>query len=239
MPSVTAARASTAVWRARPSSIRGVMSLKEMPGRGKSGTVWMWASISLAAPVGVGSVIGFVTGRRCRSRWPSSALSCASPPRRGGGLGHRLPHAAVVTATQFRVNHLLEEGRLAIDGRHDASQVAGLDGVLRHLQGHARDLRVALGELAAAAYHADAYELLHEAYLGLQGVRQLLAGVGPVLQDAREVAGRVAPGERGAAFDPLLDHLQGEVLFVLQGEDVAQELYVLRREQPVAAAGAA
>jgi hypothetical protein len=48
--------------------------------------------------------------------------------------------------------------------------VARLDGVLRHLQGHARYLDIALGEIAGAAYDADRDELLDKAGLGLYGV---------------------------------------------------------------------
>jgi hypothetical protein len=121
----------------------------------------------------------------------------------------------------------LKEGGLAVHGGHDAAQVAGLYRVLGHLEGHARYLGVALGELAAAAYHADGHQLFHEARVRLQGVGELLAGVGPVLEHAREVAGGVSRGEGAAALYSLFDHLERQVLLVLKRKDVAQELDVL------------
>src|SRR5918992_2800070 len=155
------------------------------------------------------------------------------------GLVHSLAHAAVITAAQLRVEDLLEQGGLAVHGCHDAAEVAGLNRVLRHLQGHARDLCVALRELAAASDHPYADQLFDEAHLRFEGVRQLLTRIRPLFEDPREVARRVARCERAAAFNALLYHLEREILLVLQGKDVPEELDVLGREKPVPTARAA
>src|SRR5829696_5364628 len=126
MPSVASARASTAVCRAWPSSMRGVMSLKEMPCRGKSGTVWICFCSSL---------------QRLLSR------------ARGLSRGERVQHVRHHQLLYARVDGL------AVHGCHDAAEVAGLNRVLRHLQGHARDLCVALRELATASDHPYADQL--------------------------------------------------------------------------------
>src|SRR5215210_65048 len=154
------------------------------------------------------------------------------------GLVHCLAHAPVVTAPEFRVDDLFEEGRFAVNGRHDAPEVARLYRVLRHLEGHARYLGVPLREFAAATYYTDAYELFDEAYLRFEGISELLAGVGPVFEDAREVARGVARGQGSAALYALFDHLEREILLVLERQDVPQKLDVLAREQPVPAARA-
>src|SRR5215213_9596130 len=112
------------------------------------------------------------------------------------GLVHSLAHAAVITAAQIRVEDLFEQGGLAVNGGHDAAEVAGLDGVLRHLQGHARYLRLTLGQFAAASDDPYADELFDETYLRFEGIGQLLARVRPLLEVPGEVPRRVAGGER-------------------------------------------
>src|SRR5215203_3622849 len=96
------------------------------------------------------------------------------------GLVHSLAHAAVVTASEFRVEDLLEQGGLAVNAGHDAAEVARLNRVRRHLQGHARDLSVALCDLAGASGRPYADQLFDEAYLRLEGVRQLRARIRPL-----------------------------------------------------------
>src|SRR5215211_3722986 len=155
------------------------------------------------------------------------------------GLVHGVGDPLLVAAAQLGVQDLLEHRRLAVYGGHDAAQVARLDGVLRHLEGHARDLRVPLLQLAAASDHADGDQVVHEARLDLEGVGQLLAGVGPVFEYPRELAGRVRRGDRRAALDALLDDLERQILFVLERQDVLQKLDVLVGEKPVPAASPA
>src|SRR5215218_4848654 len=154
-------------------------------------------------------------------------------------LVHGVGDALFIATAQLGVQDLLEHRRLAVYGGHDAAQVARLDRVLRHLEGHARDLRVPLRQLAAATDHADGDQVVHEARFDLEGIGQLLAGVGPVFEDPRELAGRVRRGDRRAALDALLDHLERQILLVLERQDVLQELDVLVGEKPVPAAGAA
>src|SRR5215218_6546581 len=150
------------------------------------------------------------------------------------GLVHGILDALFVAAPKIGVQDLLKHRGLPLDGGHDAAQVPGLYRVSRHLERHARDLDVPLGQLAAAAYDAHAHELLDEARLDLYGIGQLLLGVGAVLQDAREVAAcRVIRANRHPALDALLYHLQGQVFLVLEGQDVPEHLHVLGREQSV------
>src|SRR3712207_5274357 len=126
------------------------------------------------------------------------------------GLVHGLGDALLVTAAQLGVEDLLEHGGLAVHGGHHAAQVPGLDGIPRHLEGEACDLCVPLGQLTGASYHADSYEIVHEARVGLEDVGELLAGVGTVFEDPRELTGGVPRRDGRAALYALLDDLRSE-----------------------------
>src|SRR5215218_4741393 len=205
------------------------------------GEIWDGADVALEL---AGDLVGLAHGHPLRGEGLDDAghhqfLHARVHGGEVAGLVHSVGDTLLVAAAQLGVQDLLEHRRLAVYGGHDAAQVARLDGVLRHLEGHARDLRVPLLQVAAASDHADGDQVVHEARLDLEGVGQLLAGVGPVLEDARELAGRVRRGDRRAALDALLDHLERQILLVLERQDVLQELDVLVGEKPVPAASPA
>ena len=99
--------------------------------------------------------------------------------------GGRRWNEAPLTHVDAHIDGDTWTGSFAVDRSHDAAEVARLDRVLRHLEGHARYLGVPLRKLPATSYHPDGDELFDEANLGLQGVGELLTGVGPVFEHAR------------------------------------------------------
>src|SRR5581483_5657871 len=176
----------------------------------------------------------------------------AAPEEEGGELlrqlGERLevaqPRRAPlgVPRAERRRHELVEQRRLAVGGRAEGAQVAGVGAVARELRADGGDVDVGLGVAlvrarAARAEEAERLQVLREARRHAGAAAELVEVelVHPVGE-----AGRTPPLALGrpGGRELVADHAQRQELVALEAEDRRQPLEVLLAEEPVAAARA-
>src|SRR3954469_26003441 len=215
------------------------MSLKTIPGLGRSGMSLMWA-------------------RRSTSDLPQVAdqQQVLEMGGHGGEVLERLDRLLAprgIAGAQRRLEDLLQQRRLPVGRRAEDAQVAPRDPVAGKLRHRADDLAlglvVPLGAVALLALDdAVVLELGHELGVGAGLLEDVVererrpALLDPHRRDAPygrplpRGGGQVrlgAPARQLVADDP-----QGQELVALQAQDRAQATQVLLRVEPVAARGA-
>ena len=211
-----------------------MMSLKTMPGFGKSGT-------------------SRILPRRSRALIGSATQPHVAPEEELRELlrelGERLqvlePGLAAlgVARAERRRDELLEQRRLPVGGGAERAQVAGVDAEAREPPARRGDLRVALAVEALAALEPrlqqpELLELAREvAGRCRRGRRARRARARPRSSPSPACAPPRRARRRRRRRELLADHPQRQELVALQAQDRLQPLDVVLAEQPVAAAG--
>src|SRR5438094_455952 len=229
---VHAASSSTDCRSAIGSSRSGVMSLKPMPGSGKSGTSRTRVFRSIAVTRSLAGEFTDVPREEELGELVRRLRECLEVlDARAAPL--RIPGA------ERRPDERLKEARLPVRGRPEGPQVAWSDPEARQGLARLRDVGVRLGvdPLPALDARLEQAELLELSRAGRFDT--------PPLAEALEIEAFFLLAERGGPAPPpllprsrrelLANHAQREKLVALEAEDRLQPLEVVLAEQAVAA----
>ena len=170
----------TASASASASAISGVMSLKAIPGLGKSGISRISAAQLVALPRSAPGAHQRTILRR--SRISSRCLRWVATAARFSSASTASLRRSRVARAQRRREDLLQQVGLAVGGGAEHAQVAPADAVARELGDGGDDLALGLVEVAHAAAQlalddAVLFELAHELRLGLGLLEHVLERV--------------------------------------------------------------